>query len=527
MGTVSQPGRSAAPGPGVARLPRDVLRYLPASVVPALCAVVGTVLFTRLFSPAAYGLFSLVVSVTGPMSTVLGQPSGQAASRFASEYRAGGQELLYRTVMTVLVAAAAGGALGILVVGLAVSALMGGGPEGRLALWGAAGLLVAGSAVSTALLPMLAANFRPRAYTAAVIGLAVLSVGVSGGLVLWAGPHVVYLVLGQVAASLLVLPLVVRRVGLVGPRPLRLVMDGPAARQVLGRFLRYGVPLAPWFLAMSLLSSGDRYILAWLAGTRAVGVYSVNYNLASQSVGLLNMPMVTAAWPVLARQWAGERRAAMARSLTAVSTFYLRLSLGAAAVVWAASRPLTTLLLGADFRGGVGVFGPILAAMVLWGLARVGQKSLELHERTAWMVKDAAVAAGVGLLLTVLLVPRWPYMGAAWATLAGYSVYAVLIWRDARRCVPWTLDGRVGLSTMAIASAAAIVVAYGLPAPASAAWGLPLDAAATAVLYVAGLAVYERLRGGRRAPGVRVWRNILDGLLSVQEQAYTGTKGGL
>ncbi len=510
---------AGAPGAGrdVARLPRDVLRYLPASVVPALCAVAGAALFTRVFSPTAYGLFSLVVSVTGPLSTVLGQPTGQAASRFYSEYRARGQELLYRGVMTALAAATASGALVAVALGLAVWALSGGEPASRLALFGAAGLLVLGSALSTTLLPVLAASFRPRPYAAAVMGAAVLSVAVSGGLVLWAGPHVAYLVLGPAVAALLVLPLVVRHAGLLSPRPLRLMMQGPAPRQALARFLRYGGPLATWFLAMSLLNSGDRYILAWLAGTRAVGVYSVNYNLASQSVGLLNMPMVTAAWPVIARQWAGAGRAAMAQSLTAVSTFYLTLSLGVAAVVWAASRPLVTLLLGPAFRGGAVVFGPILAAMVLWGLARVGQKSLELHERTGWMVKDAAVAAGLSLLLTALLVPHWSYLGAAWATVAGYAVYTALIWRDARRCVPWTLEAPVVLSTMAIAGAAAVVVVYGLPQPSAAVWAVALDAGGAAVLYMAGLAGRERWRfGGRRGAPDWTWKKMLEGLFLVR-----------
>lgn len=505
-------------GPEVARLPRDVLRYLPASVVPALCAVAGAAWFTRVFSPAAYGLFSLVVSITGPISTVLGQPTGQAASRFYSEYHARGQEWLYRGVMTALAAATASGALVVSALGLAIGAFSGGGPASRLALFGAAGLLVLGSAVSTTLLPVLAASFRPRPYAAAVMAAAVLSVAVSGALVLWGGPHVAYLVLGPAVASLVVLPLVVRHAGLVGPRPLRLMMQGPAPRQVLARFLRYGMPLATWFLAMSLLNSGDRYILAWLAGTRAVGVYSVNYNLASQSVGLLNMPMVTAAWPVIARQWAGERRVAMAQSLTAVSTFYLTLSLGVAAMVWAASRPLVALLLGPAFRGGAVVFGPILAAMILWGLARVGQKSLELHERTDWMVKDAAVAAGLSLLLTAVLVPHWSYLGAAWATVAGYAVYTMLIWRDARRCVRWTLDAPVVLSTVAVAGAAVAVVVYALPQPGAAAWAVSLDASVAGALYVGGLAVRERWRfGGRRGAPGWTWKKMLEGLFLVKE----------
>lgn len=507
--------RAAAPEPAAepARLSGDLLRYLPAAVVPALCALAGAAFFTRVFSPAAYGLFSLVLSVTGPLSTVLGQPAGQAASRFYSEYRARREEGLYHSAITVLAGATAAGALAAVGIGLGVFWWFGHIPGG-VALVGAAGALVLGSALMTTLLPVLAASFRPAPYTLALSGAAMLSVGVSAALVLLEGPHVVYLVLGPAVAGLLVLPLVVQRVPLMAPRRLWERRHEPKVRQTLRRFLAYGTPLATWFVLTALLSTGDRYVLAWISGTRAVGVYSVNYNLASQAVGLLNLPMVTAAWPVIARQWAGERREAMAQSLRALSTFYLTLSLGVAAAVWAASRPLTYLLLGHAFRAGYVVYGPILAATVLWGLARIGQKSLELHERTAWMVKDAAVAAAASLLLTALLAPVWSYMGAAWATLAGYALYTALIWRDARRCIPWLLDGRTLASAFALAALAALAVASWLPQPRTSFVAVPADGGAAALLYVAGLLARDRLIGGGTT---RPWKKVLQGLFLLKE----------
>ncbi len=495
-----------------ARLSRDLLRYLPAAAVPAVCALLGAALFTRLFSPAAYGLFSLVLSITGPLSTVLGQPTGQAASRFYSEYRARREEGLYRAAMTVLSGATAAGALGVMGLGLATAGwwrhIPGGAP---LVL--AAGALVLGSALTTALLPVLAASFRPAPYTLALSGAAVLSVGVSAALVLLEAPRVVYLVLGPAIAALAVLPIVVRRVHLVAPRQLWRLWHDAAVREALTRFLAYGTPLATWFVLTSLLSSGDRYVLAWLSGTRAVGVYSVNYTLSSQAVGLLNLPVVTAAWPVIARQWAGARRAAMGKSLTALSTLYLTLALGVAAAVWTASRPLATLLLGPAFRAGYAVCGPVLAGTVLWGLARIGQKSLELHERTGWMVKDAAVAAAASLLLTALLVPRWSYMGAAWATLAGYALYTALVWRDARRCIPWTLDAPALMSSLGVAAGAACAVSQWLPQPHAAVVAAAADGGATALLYGAGLVARDRMKYGSN----RTWKNILQGLFLLDE----------
>jgi O-antigen/teichoic acid export membrane protein len=504
----------SAGSPPAPRLVRDLLLYLPVSIVPAVCALAAAAMFTRWFTPSVYGRFSLLMAVTGPLSTVLGQPGGQAASRFLAEYRRSGEEGVYRRVMTVAAVCCAGA--GML---LSLAAVVAWHRSGGLALVAVAGSLVVASALTTTLLPMLAASFRPRPYILTVGGSALLSVGISAALVLRWGAHILYLVLGPACAAVLLLPYVVHSVRLPSLASVWRRMALAPERAALTRFVRYGMPLALWFLLMALLNTGDRYVLAWLAGSRAVGIYSVNYNLANQAVGLLNLPMVTAIWPVLARQWATGNRRATAQSLRGVTTFYLRIALGVAAILWAASHPLVRLLLGYSFQAGYVVFLPVLLGTVLWGLARIGQKSLELHERTRWMVGDAAVAATVNLVLTWLWVPAWSYEGAAWATLAGYAVYAALVWWHARQCVPWSVDAGRVLAALAVAALAGGLLVRVAGAGAASVWSLLGIGSGTAVLYLGGLMVWE---GGRRpwsqrSWGVLEWKKVLGELFSIRE----------
>jgi len=505
----SEPSRPPAP-----RLVRDLFAYLPVSVIPAICAVAAAAIFTRWFTPSVYGRFSLLMAVTGPISTVLGQPGGQAASRFLAEYRGRGEDGVYRRVMTTVAVVCAGA--GIL---LTLAALVAWGRLGGFPLVTAAGVLVVASALTTMLLPMLAASFQPRPYVLIVSGSAVLSVGISAALVLGWGPRVLYLVLGPASAAVLLLPYVVRSVRLAPLTSLWRRMAAARERAALIRFGRYGAPLAIWFLLMALLNTGDRYVLAWLAGSQAVGIYSVNYNLANQAVGLLNLPMVTAVWPVLARQWSTGDRRATAESLSNVTIFYLRIALGVAAVLWVASHPLVRLLLGHSFQAGYVVFLPVLGGTVLWGLARIGQKSLELHERTQWMVMDAAVAVTVNLGLTWLWVPVWSYEGAAWATLVGYAVYAALVWGHARHCVPWSIDAGPILAAVAMAAVAAGLSLSAADPHAAPMWSLLGLGTGTAALYVGGLTVWEyvRRRGLGAVRGAQAWKNVLGDLFSIRD----------
>jgi O-antigen/teichoic acid export membrane protein len=112
--------------------------------------------------------------------------------------------------------------------------------------------------------------------------------------------------------------------------------------------------------------------------------------------------------------------------------------LGAVAVV---GRPLMEMLVGPGYWEGYVVLLPAMAGVVVYGASVLGQKTIELVERTYIMVVGALLAALINMVLNFLFVPIYGYIAAAYVTFISYTAYAgVILWKsrsDVHWDIPW------------------------------------------------------------------------------------------
>lgn len=434
----------------VRRFVVDIGRYLPATLVPALLTLAGAMLFTRIFTPAEYGLFSLVLAISGPVGIVLMEWAAQAVGRYYAEYWRRGEEELYRSVITLLV-------LGLVcAVPLAgfviwvVLRLAGRAPSVPLFAGVVALVLLQGMyALASRMLPV---TFNSQAYRRAAGLLACLALGFSLALIALFGAQVVWLVWGLVLANVVAVPYAAHQAGL-SLRPSRRLF-APEVTAVLRRFVSYGLPMAFYFLASNLLTMSDRYVIQWFDGAEAVGIYAVNYNLVMQVLLLTSVPLMTAARPILMHQWEQHDRRAVRNTITTMTDICAVIGIGLAGLIAVTGEQVARLVLGAEFAGGYVVMLPVAIGVAIWSCAQLGHKSAELTEQTKVMLWTGGLAAAVNLALNLLLVPVFGYVAAAYTTLASYALYAALIWWQARRLLPWEVPWRnVGVSVLAAGGA--------------------------------------------------------------------------
>lgn len=448
----------------VRRFLTDALKYFPASVLPALFALVGAAVFTRVFSPSEYGLYSLMLAVVGPTVTVLSEWAAQPIGRFYAEYlrRNRTRELLDLVAWLCVGVAALVAAMTALVLVVVKVGNIRGMP---LSLCWAAFSLVLVQSVTAVTTPILPASLRPDRYRTVVVLSSLLSLALPIAFVTAIGPRISLLLLGQAGAKAMMLPLLFHWSGV---NPLSLTRRVSLRTwHMVRRFARYGVPMGAWFLAASLLYASDRYIIQLYLGSAAVGIYSANYGLVSMAAGLLNTPVIMAAFPVLMKLW-GDREYEQARlTLARVSELYV---IGAGAFVGGVAvvgKPIVQILLGAGFHEGYIVQLPVAAGAAVWGFSTLGHKSMEFAERTRIMVWDALAAAAVNLALNLILVPHLGYVAAAYTTLISYALYTMLIWWQSRLLVPWDLSIWAFLLAIGAASLAVVLSRTVVPAHAS------------------------------------------------------------
>jgi O-antigen/teichoic acid export membrane protein len=283
---------------------------------------------------------------------------------------------------------------------------------------------------------------RTRVYVYASGANVVMSVAFTVALVVFAGQGARGLLLGNFAASALIV------VGLWFL--LRRRFSLRVNRTELTAMLRFGVPTVPADASVYALQVADRFYLLRVYSESSAGLYAVALKLAT--VVFVAVRGFQYAWPPLAYSIESDEQAASLYSL--VTTYYALATGVVVCGVALLGRWMVRLLAGPEFFGaykalpwlalGWALYGLYLVFIVIAGRARVTSRNFP------------AAAAGllVNVALLVLLVPHdRANLGIAGAGLALCGAYVVML------VVMYTLTRnlfRVGFQWRRLAQLAAI-----------------------------------------------------------------------
>lgn len=402
---------------------RQAAIYFASSGLRAGLTFLTLPLLAALLDPEGFGLWSLYRTLVLFLVPLLGLSLHAAIGR--SYHRLDAAEMR-RLILTCLcfVAAAA-----LLVQLLATPALLARDslfslPAGWLLLLPLIALL---SNVTLINQNLLRQQQRPWSYAAyeLIQGLLPFAAGLA---LIWCGMDWTALVIGLLLAGLLS----------AGGSLWRLTRErqvgGPLDRPLLGRTLRFTLPLVPHTLGMSVLVMADRLVLERQASAAEVGIYVVGYTLGT-APQLISLPFNNAWSPWAYRQLAqgGER----GRLRIAKAIYLYGAAMGLLALAWwAASAWVLGLFFAPDYQPAAAVIGWVILGVLLFALYSTLFPLLSDagHSGTICAVTLLAVAVNLGGCL--LLVPIHGMLGAAWSTAAAYAVLLLAMLVMTQRAVP-------------------------------------------------------------------------------------------
>jgi len=272
--------------------------------------------------------------------------------------------------------------------------------------------------------------------------------------------------------------------------------------RVLAECLKFGLPRVPHSFAHQIIAVADRVTLSRFAPLQQLGVYNVG---ASLGLGLkLFLSAFETAWaPFYFKEMHAPNAKRTYRTMTTYAFGALALLVAGLAAV---SRDLVRLMTVPRFHGAGDIVPWIGLGVGLQGIYLLTSIGLNITKRTVYYPVATGLAAAAALGASLVLVPRYGAIGAAWSNVAAYGVLAAAGMALSQRFYPiayeWSRLWR--LAAAALLAVAAARLAAG-PAIAPVAGVLLRGACAVAVfgatLAASGFFEPEELAVIRRAAG--------------------------
>ncbi|MGI9104584.1 MAG: lipopolysaccharide biosynthesis protein [Terriglobales bacterium] len=214
------------------------------------------------------------------------------------------------------------------------------------------------------------------------------------------------------------------------------------------------------FLALGL-TAADRFILKLYRPLADVGIYSVAYSFGM--VMNILVSSVLQAWAPEFYRMATDHEGKPAAAMGTISTALLAGLIGIATFGVAISPGFIRTFLDARYERAAPIVPIIIASLALHAFFALVQLGLRQLHRFTTIVWISAVAFAVNLGLNFALIPRYGLYGAAWATLAGYAVEAVLCMAMSQRLYPIPLQWSKLAFALAVLASALVMTVAGIP----------------------------------------------------------------
>lgn len=394
--------------------------YGISSAVSKLAFVILVPLFTRIFSPAEYGLATLTTTLVMLVGSLVVLALDNSAHRWFWDSEDEGDR---RTTI-------ASWAWCQLVVSLAAMALLAAGAEwiARVVVRNAAVapyLRIASGVFPLMTFSVVATNWfrmqrRPWAALLFNVGFVIVTVALTLLFVVMLDQGVAGVFRAQIAtyalASAFALPMLGRW---VDPRYVNV--------QRLREMLRYALPLIPAALSFWVVNAADRLFVERYASTADVGVYQVGYALAS--LVALGTQAFQQAWGPFAMS---IHRQADAPSVYAhVLLVYTWGACLASAAVGMFAPELVRLVATSAYSGAQWVAALLAFGYAIVGLTYIAGLGCNIARQTRPIGVAITAAALLNIALNAVLTPRFGKEGAAAATLLSQATIPLfLFWRS-------------------------------------------------------------------------------------------------
>ena len=434
----------------IRKLFKDISQYFPAKIIPSIVTIMTLPIITRLFSPSHYGNYVLVVGIVTILMLVGGWVS-LAISRFYPAYEKKGEakefsgliiRLAFLTIIT------------IAFLSLGLFFFFRGRISPNLYPLMIIGVLVYMAASFFAiLLNFLKIKRQIRRYGRFFIWKSLTTIFFGVLLVVLFRLGVKGMLFGAILSIALTLPFLWKAaVGDVR------ITDKTFSFKPAVEMIKYSFPLVLGSVAAWILSLSDRYILGIFRSVQEVGIYSISYIIAQNSILFITSLFALAFNPLSVIIWEREGEKVSKEFVAKSTRYFLILCIPAVVGVSVLREPLLKMLSAPNYFAGAKVIPLVVLGVFFFGLTQRFGAGLSLYKKTHFYMCSFILAALLNLGLNFLFIPKYGYMAAAITTLISYAFLLLLTVVFSRQFFIWEFS----FKSLAKISCAAAIMGIGI-----------------------------------------------------------------
>ena len=214
------------------------------------------------------------------------------------------------------------------------------------------------------------------------------------------------------------------------PKQIETLRSGEFSFNFVKKLLKFGLPFFPAALFYLILEMSDRYILFWILGPEAVGVYSIGYKLGSLALFIISA--FNLGWQPFYIKIGNNKNAS--DTFGKIGTIFLRslISIWGLIVFWIPRfmqiRIGDNHLIGEEFWASEQIVSLIFLSYLFYAGYIVLMPSIYLLEKQNWAPIFRGSGAIINISLNLLFIKYWGLLGAALATLVAYFGMFIIIY---------------------------------------------------------------------------------------------------
>ena len=197
-------------------------------------------------------------------------------------------------------------------------------------------------------------------------------------------------------------------------------------------YLRYGlkisVPLVLHGIALNILSQSDRTMITMIRNSEETGIYGLIYNFS-----MIATVITTAFDGIWIPYFTRKMNEKDYNSINVFAEKYVEFMSAAMIGVILVGPEIVKLLSTKDYWEGIKIIPPIVLANYLIFVYTMYVNVEHYYKKTVFISINTMIAAVSNILLNIVFIYKWGYVGAAYTTLFSYILSLILHYRYARR----------------------------------------------------------------------------------------------